>query len=860
MKKKKLLFAFLALTTCGSLFAQDAIHGVDGYYNFTPNQMKSAGILNVGNNGKKLKGYERSFAFTDDMKYVKLHMGVNGATPNDQNRYGFRSELKLSETAANAGFMTVTSAYPVVAFKFSMPYGDENESLATYFEPEFSWVNPNTEDGTNPGQTSGNKKKVLMNGLDNNGRYRFAFSSRVLKDSEGRDSIRIDKGGQPGNSTYRIANTVVKGDTIWHVVRITPKDGEMAEVVVAMDFSSIGEKGVAMLDTTDVKLKSISLGFLSVNAKLQKEDGTDKTLDELPTVYLKWLKTFPSMADFDATLNDENNWGDGIAVDPYKDQLNSEIYQLKLMMANYQFSDKLEGLQSAYDAALAVYKNGESTTADYQAQVEAIAAAKNAFTSSIVFGNDNKMNKIINLSGLGLGLSTNNVQVGGYTGKALELVEAENAADFLFTATGQVNGQTCYSLKCGSLTMVQASDGTLVFVDPSQLTTSNVAQVVLSNRGTVENPGYDFKVGKYYYRYDDESGEFGVDTEVPTVEDYDELQGYLYYPQISGAYDVEDHDATNYPMTSGEGSLFEFNGTLEHNLEPAYEASFNTYNWDDAVKATATKRATLPYAEGWSTNGWRMATNVDMTTLETGEKVMKLNLKQEYDDIHNDSVNVFTKTTDFTTGQSISIMREHGKYYSALNRVPQPGQLCDSLYAINLNSGINRYFAMKMSYSNPAVKFGGIDFFVRKNIEEPSAYMGNLLEKRGDVYIWDLLEVGIPYGDRKACAQYMSWNNCTSENDIVYVDWMRFYDSLDAIPTESLTVPTAIKTVNAEEKAVIGVSGNTVHVSAVGDINVFDGAGRTVKTVNSKGNVTFSLQKGMYLIQVGSAVKKVVIR
>jgi hypothetical protein len=470
------------------------------------------------------------------------------------------------------------------------------------------------------------------------------------------------------------------------------------------------------------------------------------------------------------------------------------------------------------------------------------------------------MNKFLSLTGMALGLSSNQVTVGGLTGKSLTMVSAENATKFLVTDSGSIDGQKCYLLSTADGTLAQASDGTLVLIDPTQQTSSNVAKVILSNRGTTDNPGYDFKVGAYYYYYNEESGELMATKAIPTVSTYDEMSDYLFYPQSAEDYDKTDHDATNYPMSAGENSLFEFNGTIDNHLEPAYETSFAKYPWDEATKAVATTRATLPYAEGWSTNGWRMSTKVDMTTLSTGEKVMKLNVMDTYDYIHSDSVNVDTRTTDWTSSQAISIMREHGVYTSALNKVPQPNQVCDSLYAINLNSGINRYFAMKWKGNSSSITFGGLAFYVRKNIGGANVSTSNLLQVRGDVYIWDLLQAGVPYGDSKACAQYLSWDGCQSSSDIVYVDWMRFYDSLDAIPTEKMDVPTAISNVNADSKAVIAVNGQQVQAVGTGTVYVYDIAGELINKKESNGEVFFNMNKGLYLIKLGTNIQKVLIK
>ena len=813
--KKITSFAIALTMACGSVFAQDPVHGVDGYYNWTPTQLKADGVLTVGGNGKKFPSkWHPEYRFTEDMQYIQFIMGVNN-TKFEENHGGYnvRSAMGIGEKVSGEGVMTITKKYPVLAFKLSVPEnnGDIEEKFNAYWETEFRMYFPD-----------GSKAKVPMSGLDSNGRYRFVHFSPVIKDSLGRDSVQFNKGNN-GYDASRWANTIHPSgnkDQIWRLVRLDPSAGEKCDIILAMDFSTICSdakedgSGVRMLDTMNIVLPGFEpMNWCNIYADTLYYDADSvahvKTKEQMPTQYLKWIKTFESMEAFDAMLTAENNWGDGPTVDPNKPVLNSALYDCQNFIAAYKFSDKLNILQNAYDAALAVYNNPESTGADYEAQVAALTTAKEEFITAISYKVTDKMNKFYFLTGMALGLESEPVTIGNYTGYRLTAVEDVNAVNFYFTEAGVSNGQTAYNLKDASTILVQANDGTLLMVDASQA--SNKAALTFGNRGQEDNPGFDIKCGKYYYYFDSENGLFTAIEEIPTVEEYDELADYLFYLTAADAYDPNNHNNETHPMTSGEGSAWEFNGEIEMALEPAYKASFEMFEWDADAKAIATQRATLPYAEGWSTNGYSMGSvlNIEKSAVTTnGEPISCLSAyyAAAVDNIHADTLNASIDSTDYAAGGvTISLMREHGKYTSAANRVPQPDQLCDSLYAINLNSGINRYFAMKWKSNNEAVEFNGITFFVLKNIEEPGCGMSTLLEKRGDVYIWDLLECGIPYGDRKACAQYISWKGITSEDDMVYVDWMRFYDSLDAIPSETMEIggaSTAIKSATTDKEVV----------------------------------------------------------
>lgn len=860
MKARTLLLSAWALLFPAIALAQDPVHGVDGYYNFTPTQMKASGQIAIGNNGKKVADYQPQVRYTDDMQYMIFNMGVNNTTLNDeQGGYQFRSEVSLAETSVGEGAMVMTSAYPVLAIKLSGVVGlAETQSKWGYNEMNIEWYNPDSEDGMNPGQTSGDKYKLQLSGLDNNGRYRFYHFQSVLKDEFGRDSIYLNNNQGLGKDKYRMLNNVtdengvkirslnaITGDSVnaepaWRILRVDPIDGEKADIIIGLNIKAVRKaNGRSYIDSCDVKIKGIN--FMPIDAFADYEG---KTLDELPRIYFKWIKTFPSWQAFEASLCEEQGWGDGEKVDPNKAVLNSEVYALNNLIRNYQYSDQLQILKDAYDAALAVLNAATSTSEDYLAQVEAIANAKEQFMAAIVYTPETPMIKFYSWTGLALGLTSQEVTVGNYTGRALTPVDAENAVAFMLQANGAIGGQTCYNVLNGSNTMVRASDGQLLFVPASQLGSAAAkANLVLSNRRTQTEPAYDFKIDRFFYYVDaEETGELTFAETLPDVEEIDELSSYLFTPMPAGDYDPADHNNTTHPMTSGEGSLFEFNGAVETVINPAYEASFAKYEWDAAAKATAMERAKQQQFEGWRTNGWRVGTNIEAVTLGGGEKTMALKWKNEFDQIHNDSVNVTMETTDWGAGQTISIMREHGDYTSALNRIPQPNQLCDSLWAINLNTGINRYFAIKWKGNKETLKFNGMVFFVRKGIEEPAVNMSNLKEQRGDVYIWDLLECGIPYGDRKACAQYLSWTGAASEADIVYVDWMRFYDSLDAIPTETMTVP---------EPVADGI--RMVNDNVNDNVNIYDLNGRRISSARPA-------TKGIYLMKQGNTTKKVVVR
>ena len=68
MKVKSLLLSASALFIAAAAWAQEPVHGVGGYYNFTPTQMKAANQFTFEkNNGWKVADHQPQVRYTDDM-------------------------------------------------------------------------------------------------------------------------------------------------------------------------------------------------------------------------------------------------------------------------------------------------------------------------------------------------------------------------------------------------------------------------------------------------------------------------------------------------------------------------------------------------------------------------------------------------------------------------------------------------------------------------------------------------------------------------------------------------------------------------------------------------------------------------
>ena len=79
-------------------------------------------------------------------------------------------------------------------------------------------------------------------------------------------------------------------------------------------------------------------------------------------------------------------------------------------------------------------------------------------------------------------------------------------------------------------------------------------------------------------------------------------------------------------------------------------------------------------------------------------------------------------------------------------------------------------------------------FFIKKNGVEPQLTLANAAGHKGDVYYWRLTDCGFTVGQVGYSAQYMGMNAAfQSTKQAVMIDWVRPYDSVDAIPEESFT-------------------------------------------------------------------------
>lgn len=844
--KKTTFLMILAVIFASNLVvqssAQDAVHGINGYYAYTAKQLESENIMELDNNGKKLAAWSSAMSYENG--YLKVQMGVNNVelkNDGDTRYFDFRTGIRLKESVAGQGNLTITKEYPVVAFKFSMPFNNERVSGHDYMEPEFRWYNPVT----------GAKERIPLGGLDNNGRKRLVEQYLYLRDVNGKDSLKFN--------TRILSN----GDTTMWAYRV---DDPLAEVVYFLDFSEV----FLLEDYQEYdrfKTSGFSFGFFARADTLKTtavygdaENPTKitgytaseetKSKDELPTYYFKWLRTFKSKEEFKEFVSYNN--GDGN--DPRTDNqllLNTRLYHANEFLTNYKFADESvkTPFQSSFDEATAIYQstppNDDKESAEYKAwdqqvldAIDDLNEAQSLFLSTIALTIDDYYNTIKTADesyGIILGAETT---IGSLSGRPLTVGAADVATGFVFNEIGEINGQRAYKLITSEGTVVVADDKTLMLVAPGQETANNTASFVFSNRADNEYPSFDMKVGsKFYYVGDDNTLKM-IDA-LPDADALDELYSYLFIVS-EGVYDNSGNESATNP-----------------------DFLFSGWEFDADSKTIDNERLTLPEAErtrydGWGQQRWRMYTTFTVEDVD-GSSCLAMRAAPTYYDAL-DAARATPLTTSFPVG--VAMAREHGVYSTDVQRDPDGG-VRDSTYIVYFNAYTRRYLAMKWGSPSADVTFDILTFYLPQDKGNLVVTASNIAGQKGDVIYWDILKLGAPYGDKGYPAQFISFGNVQSPDDVVYLDWVRTYSSVDEIPEETFSFSgSGVNTLNdnsavrifSPASGMIGIKCNTAKASTV---TVYSVNGSIVAQQSFNSTVTIPVnQAGFYIVSVSSDNQK----
>ena len=566
--------------------------------------------------------------------------------------------------------------------------------------------------------------------------------------------------------------------------------------------------------------------------------STVKTLDEMPYVDIKWIKTFHSMTEFEKSLTAENNWGDGPVENPQKGVLNTALYEAETVIKGFEnymgaADEAYAALKSVHAEGDVIYNKADATTEEYLTAIENINAAVEEFYS-YVNPSEKLVYNYIRTSDAATSLYAlaDEVTKDSYTGRPLALGANESAIPLTFVPVGESGGQQAYNLKSKDGVVVQCTDGTLLLVKGS----STAAAFTFADRD-----GYglfDMKCGSFYYY---KSGyELKTVNAFPEVS-YDDMQPYLF--QIEDA--LESYNPTE-DEKSGLFEAWEFNGEAEE--DPSTKGTIN------GAELVMGEHGQTFMLDGWRMQRWRMWSRVNKGTYksEDGEDLgcLKLTAAETYDSFDGTSLGNAT-----VYPASPSMRREGGVFTNFYDRDPAGG-VRDESCLVNLNPGVRRYLAIKCKGTNPDIT---VDVFNFLSKPETSAtdFALNLAdaEAKGDVYYWDLLKY-ISVGKMPYVSQYFSTMGF-QKDDALYIDWIRTFETEEDIPSESFA--TAISDVQADGDGLkVFVTGRTINVftAEAGAIYTVDG----MRVASFEGTVHQTVLPGMYIVRAGDAVKKVLVR
>lgn len=479
--------------------------------------------------------------------------------------------------------------------------------------------------------------------------------------------------------------------------------------------------------------------------------------------------------------------------------------------------DAVASLQGTITTAQALLDNNVTDEAQLAEAGTNLIAATETFMSDITYklGDDEFYCTITTASQEnGLKLASEKTTVGNYSGYVLQSCLPDEALPFSVAKGDVINGQQSYQLSTADGVVIQTGS-TLMLVDANQVTASNPAKFVFTMRySDGDDALYDFKAGNYFY-YLTEEGALATTETFPAYESFEEIIPYTFMLTPSSYIKDPDEAAVNFKG-------WEFNEA----------AKAVTEVYDDKFGQNAGN-----IVEGWRLNKWRMYTRVGQVN-----GFMTVSVNNPY--YANEDTLAQTPIVPAIDEQSVltsanngaGICRENGKYANKASRDPID-QVRDSTYLEIVNPIYCPYIAVKMAGTDENVDLSGwsFTFFIKKGGIEPSLNLSNAAGHKGDVYYWRLTDCGFTVGQVGYAAQYMGMNTAfQSTKQAVIFDWIRPYESIDAIPEESFT---------ADDKAAVVASlpENPVYEAPEYDVKKVEYLGQYIKAMNaSNGDLTDS--------------------
>ena len=839
MKVKKITLVMVFASLCAfTLVAQPPTLGEDDFY-FTGADLRNHPnyAIHAEGNLSSLPAEWRRDIYADG-EYAVVRMGINVAAKNGDDLFVWRSGFQTRNDTE--GVLRISKDYPVLAIKMGMPRGEQVRFVTSgdgnQLLCEYLWKNPVTgANGVTPGDGLGGKPVHIRT-------HPFAL------DYLGRDSIQY---------LSRTNNSLTPPRQMFDGLRV---DDELAESVYFVDFSTVFEtEQLATANVTKFQLTNLSFSCFAwadtskvIGADYDPETGNiisyqrdpeiAKSYEEYPTYRIKWVRAFANQEAFYEFVAQGN--GDG----PPDYRTNAQKALAEALRKAYKdynsystsnydlvndFFDVIEEYNAYYENTPA--PNDNPASAEWIAWDETMAtkalevkSLNVQFIDDLTFKPTEYMYKIQSaVDGRWLAIGTDDVTSGSVTGKSLVFVNNESGATpFFVTATGaNANGIPQYTFKANGYYLAMMSS--TIFAVPENNRSSATIDLTFMNRDE-DYEYYGIKLGWYHV--------------------------------FSSGSDLA-RGGEDYPIEAPASSQAPY----KFMLEPfAYVAGSDPEGFIEWTFDTPGD------TEGWKRNNSRPWIEIEQGTYsDAGCLVHKATETYEPNNTNG------TQITAFPTG--LAIRREAGSFADGqypneyeLTPISDAPEHRPEDYLVLANSGVNRYFAIKAAASDPEVSIATSSSFTFYKAFGDNVVLNfpNAIEKRGDVFIFDLLAAGMPPGGERYVNQYMgSGNHLSNTEDRIYIDWMRTYKNLSDIPSESFATSIPSVTI-ARDFTAYGTPGalNIQNYSnSTLKVDVFSVDGKLVKTIQVTGSyASLPFSRGIYIVRGASAsgnyAQKVIVK
>lgn len=897
MKRMKFTLFLVSLTIALTAFAQDAIHGVDGYYNWTPKQLKADNILKASSH-TWVGPFRPSIVYNDNS--VTYYMGANGTVSGSVLK--FRTDFGTNFNATNP--LRITKKFPVIAIKMGLPdstvaygygmqfilnwkYNGDSAAVTgttagvsnSYLESSqtvtnFWYQRDSTYKFLTGGFSDDVKTGKVLNGtLDGsfghgawgtnpNGRMYFVASNSTFGNGWGyKDSTYTWTATGPQwikkhEYTYSYYGRLAQGDKVTRVTTgnqtqstlngVFRVDDSEANNIFYINLEKVFQRDSAKFHINrDLFIYAFGNVFENAGADTLKTiftydevgnvTGTQRVAKTKEELPQYRIKWIKTFPSVEALkLATAINAGDGN--DTRSDNqliLNSALYYAKKALQNYAYSDPI--YHDAYQTAFDNALAIYQTTAPNEDKTSQEWLAWDAGIAQAITDLATAKNEFLK------GITAN------LTNPYNKIKTGNGEAELLIGASTTINNIPCKLITMGG----QGSGSPFVMVKSASLVNGRTAYTLSNAYGRVcvirdtlalVPTAKLASASTALFVFSNRS-----DKDFPAYDVY--VNGkFMYLNNTTGKLGF----VTDVP----DGEISELGAYLFDIEASTYDAS-----GDDLTKpifdAWEFENSSL---NGWEINNYRRYSTIENKLIDN-KGCMTLGVQDTYY-AGSDTLNLTLLNTDYlsTGGAGPSYRRENGTYPNSARLEPVIGGVDkrDSTWIIYTNPFQKRYLAIKWAATAPTVAINTFTLYAVKTIDEVTFTPTNSIANKGSVMYWDMLANGVPYGVKGWSCQYIGTTGFTNSTQKLYIDWVKTYATVDEIPNELLDVHSDVENpvlndvlIFSADKKVIVRAQQTVKVQ------LFNVSGIEIATrTGVETNFTVPV-KGAYIVRISDASKVV---